>query len=297
MTPLSPTPDVIRTIKVSPPPEIAHSEGGSVRSIPPLDGTTTNQTLSLKAVPDEGFAFTGWQGTIKSIDNPLILSASEKVSVFASFKPLWPLFIEQVEGGRILTNPEQSEFIEGSIVSVLAIPDEGYRFDHWLGSLSENRSKGTLISKSAGALIINESKRISAVFLKHQLPEIVSDLSTKRVKADDDFVLDPVVTIPPSLTVTPIGEAPTITSNPTNKRPSSHLDIKTSDGQVTIEIVGESGDEAWDIERSTDLVSWEPVERVVLKIKNGFASAMMVREERNGKAAFFRARRANLQKN
>jgi hypothetical protein len=96
------------------------------------------------------------------------------------------LFLEQVEGGRILTNPEQSEFIEGSIVSVLGIADEGYRFDRWLGSLSGDRSAGTLI--------IDEAKSVSAVFVEHRAPEIASELSVERVKVGDDFAIEAVVT-------------------------------------------------------------------------------------------------------
>jgi hypothetical protein len=143
MTPYSLAPDVSHSSEASSGPEIAQSEGGSVTSFPSLGEITLNQTLSLQAVPNKGFAFEGWQGDISSTDNPLTLTYTGNIRVFAAFKPLWPLIIEQVEGGRILTNPVQSEFIEGSIVSVLGIPDEGYRFDRWLGSLSGNQSAGT----------------------------------------------------------------------------------------------------------------------------------------------------------
>ncbi|MDB4798463.1 leucine-rich repeat protein [Verrucomicrobia bacterium] len=182
----APAPEVFHSIEVSLRPEIAQSEGGNVIRVPALDVFTLNQELSLRAVPEDGFAFEGWQGDISSTDNPLTLTVSDNVSVLATFKPLWPLFLEQVEGGRILTNPEQSEFIEGSIVSVLGIADEGYRFDRWLGSLSGN--------ESAATLIIDEAKSVSAVFVEHRAPEIASELSVERVKVGDDFVLEAVVT-------------------------------------------------------------------------------------------------------
>ncbi|MDB4746604.1 hypothetical protein OAG52_05390, partial [Verrucomicrobia bacterium] len=181
-----PAPEVFHSIEVSLRPEIAHSEGGSVTSVPSLGVFTLNQELSLRAVPEDGFAFEGWQGDISSTDNPLTLTVTGNVKVLATFKPLWPLFLEQVEGGRILTNPEQSEFIEGSIVSVLGIADEGYRFDRWLGSLSGDRSAATLI--------IDEAKSVSAVFVEHRAPEIASELSVDRIKVGDDFAIEAVVT-------------------------------------------------------------------------------------------------------
>ncbi|MDA7510903.1 hypothetical protein N8612_04425, partial [Verrucomicrobia bacterium] len=182
----APAPEVFHSIEVSLRPEIAQSEGGNVIRVPALDVFTLNQELSLRAVPEDGFAFEGWQGDISSTDNPLTLTVTGNVKVLATFKPLWPLFLEQVEGGRILTNPERSEFIEGSIVSVLGIADEGYRFDRWLGSLSGN--------ESAATLIIDEAKSVSAVFVEHRAPEIASELSVERVKVGDDFAIEAVVT-------------------------------------------------------------------------------------------------------
>jgi formylglycine-generating enzyme required for sulfatase activity len=181
-----PAPEVFHSIEASLRPEIAPSDGGNVIRVPALDVFTLNQELSLRAVPEDGFAFEGWQGDFSSTENPLTLTVTGNVSVLATFKPLWPLFLEQVEGGRILTNPEQSEFIEGSIVSVLGIPDEGYRFDRWLGSLSGNQSAGTLI--------IDEAKSVSAVFVEHRAPEIASELSVDRIKVGDDFAIESVVT-------------------------------------------------------------------------------------------------------
>jgi len=80
-----------------------------------------------------------------------------------------------------------------------------------------------------------------------------------------------------------------ITSNPISVRLSSRLRIVLSDGQLTIEIIGGSGGEVWNVERSTDLVSWELVEKVVLEMDNGFASGVLRGIELNGSEGFFRA--------
>ncbi|MDA7510623.1 immunoglobulin domain-containing protein, partial [Verrucomicrobia bacterium] len=88
-----------------------------------------------------------------------------------------------------------------------------------------------------------------------------------------------------------------ITSNPISVRLSSRLRIVLSDGQLTIEIIGGSGGEVWNVERSTDLVSWELVEKVVLEMEEGFASGVLTLPELDGEGAFFRARKGSLQGN
>ncbi|MDA7657640.1 immunoglobulin domain-containing protein [Verrucomicrobia bacterium] len=88
-----------------------------------------------------------------------------------------------------------------------------------------------------------------------------------------------------------------ITSDPISVSLSSRLRIERSDGLLTIEIIGGSGGEVWNIERSSNLVDWELVEKVVLEMEDGFASAMLTLPELDGEGAFFRARRGSLQGN
>ena len=88
-----------------------------------------------------------------------------------------------------------------------------------------------------------------------------------------------------------------ITSDPITVSLSSRLRIERSDGLLTIEIIGGSGGDVWNVERSTDLVSWELVEKAVLEMTDGFASAMLPLAKADGGAVFFRARRGTVQDN
>lgn len=173
--------EVFHSIEVLLRPEIEHSEGGSITMDPALSVFSHGQELTLLAVAKPGFAFSSWQGDVSSTDNPLKITVVENVSVLATFKPLWPVFVEQAAGGRILTNPEANLFIEGSRVSVIAVPEDGYRFDRWLGALSG--------SDSAATLIINEPKSISAVFAEHRAPEISTNMSVSRIGVGDNLTV------------------------------------------------------------------------------------------------------------
>jgi hypothetical protein len=82
-----------------------------------------------------------------------------------------------------------------------------------------------------------------------------------------------------------------ITSDPISVSLSSRLRIERSDGLLTIEIIGGSGGEVWNIERSSNLVDWELVGKVVLEMNDGFASGVLAGVALDGGSSFFRATR------
>jgi hypothetical protein len=85
-----------------------------------------------------------------------------------------------------------------------------------------------------------------------------------------------------------------ITSDPISVSLASRLRIERTRGLLTIEIIGGSGGEVWDIERSSNLVDWELVEKVVLEMNEGFASGTLSLDPVDSEGAFFRARRGSL---
>jgi len=178
-------PETFHTIDVLLRPNISAGDGGVVLQTLPSEAFTSGQVLLLIAIPDQGFVFSSWHGDLASTDNPLNLTILDNVSVFATFKRLWPLLIDQVEGGRIAIRPEQEEIADGSILSILALPNKGFRFDHWLGSLSGN--------SRAATLIVSEATSISAVFVEHRAPEILSNLIEHHLRVGEDFTFEPDV--------------------------------------------------------------------------------------------------------
>ncbi|PIW64449.1 MAG: hypothetical protein COW12_06135, partial [Candidatus Omnitrophica bacterium CG12_big_fil_rev_8_21_14_0_65_45_16] len=52
------------------------------------------------------------------------------------------------ENGSVELDPPGGTYDEGTEVSLRAIPDEGYQFDHWSGDLDGNENPKTLLMDS-----------------------------------------------------------------------------------------------------------------------------------------------------
>ena len=125
---------------------ISSTEGGSVTS--PGEGIyiyEADTVVALVAVPEEGHEFVKWTGDTGTIAD--IYAASTTIamnasySITANFKTWQPepatlLKISSTGGGSV-TTPGEGTFIcpLGAKVSLVAVPDEGYRFTRWSGDV------------------------------------------------------------------------------------------------------------------------------------------------------------------
>lgn len=64
------------------------AEGGTIALNPPDSMFEANTTITLHAMRNPGFKFTGWSGDIESMDNPLQLQLQENISITANFIPV-----------------------------------------------------------------------------------------------------------------------------------------------------------------------------------------------------------------
>ncbi|HRW07547.1 MAG TPA: DUF1349 domain-containing protein [Caldilineaceae bacterium] len=125
--------------------------------------------LSLKAVPDLGWNFSGWSGDLSGNQNPatLAITGSEVVTATFTPKPL-ALNIQLNGGGTVRLNPDQIYFDNGDVVTLTAIPNRGWVFDGWSGDLT-----GGDVAK---VLTMNSNKTVTANFrLLQDTSNIVSD--------------------------------------------------------------------------------------------------------------------------
>ncbi|MCB0121021.1 MAG: DUF1349 domain-containing protein, partial [Caldilineaceae bacterium] len=113
--------------------------------------------LSLKAVPDLGWNFSGWSGDLSGNQNPatLAITGSEVVTATFTPKPL-ALNIQLNGGGTVRLNPDQIYFDNGEVVTLTAIPNRGWVFDGWSGDLT-----GGDVAK---VLTMNSNKTVTANF-------------------------------------------------------------------------------------------------------------------------------------
>jgi hypothetical protein len=121
---------------------IACTTGGSV--IVPGEGTFAydkGTVVNLAAEADEGYRFVEWTGDIGTIGNvndaTTIITMSGNYSITANFVAVYDLTISSTAGGSVTTPGEgTSTYDEGTVVNLIAQPDEGYRFVEWTGNVS-----------------------------------------------------------------------------------------------------------------------------------------------------------------
>jgi len=129
---------------------VTPATGGSIQ----LDGANftggtyeAGTTLSLTAVPAEGYNFVNWtvNGT-ENTENPLALEVNEETTLVAVFEEIPVVYytltysVDPAEGGSIAVNPAPGEqgYEEGTEVSLTATgTDETWIFDEWVNADGE----------------------------------------------------------------------------------------------------------------------------------------------------------------
>ena len=112
-------------------------EGGSVSG----GGIFSQGTqVSLTATPTSGYSFSGWSNG--STTNPLTVTLNSNTSITANFEVIinsYTLTLNPGEGGSV--SSEGGEYEEGTEVTIIATPEEGYQFIGWSdGNLLAERS-------------------------------------------------------------------------------------------------------------------------------------------------------------
>ena len=115
--------------------------GGTV-SYPLLPGQTrfvggTNVTVTAR--PMLGYAFSGWSGASTSTNPVVTVTMDSDKTLTANFLREYTLNIRNNIGGNVSRSPNQTGYIDGTQVTVTALPVTNYQFVGWSGaSMSTN---------------------------------------------------------------------------------------------------------------------------------------------------------------
>ncbi|MBL6669355.1 MAG: InlB B-repeat-containing protein [Flavobacteriaceae bacterium] len=110
---------------------VTAAEGGSVST---AGGTFEEGTeIEITATPEQGYEFSGWVGN-DSVETTLSITLSSALTLQALFEEIqtYTLTVSSVLGGSVST--QGGEFPEGTTVSIIAMPEEGYQFNGWDGN-------------------------------------------------------------------------------------------------------------------------------------------------------------------
>jgi hypothetical protein len=138
---------------------VSSTSGGMVTV--PGEGTfayDAGMAVNLVAQADSGYRFVNWTGDVTTIANvngaTTTINMDDDYAIAANFAQIPPgqvaLTVSSSDGGSV-TAPGEETFIydEGTVVNLEAEPEEGYRFDGWIGdvgSIADVNSATTTIT-------------------------------------------------------------------------------------------------------------------------------------------------------
>ena len=141
--------------------EPSAEEGENIHCYKPDDPVT------VKALPTDGWAsWTCNHPNVSLTTNPASFNITQDCTVTAVMKPLYKITTEvypSSEAGEVIVGPIHQKisgdkyFYEGTTATVRALPEIGYRFSEWTGSLDG-------ITDNPASLLMDEDKEVTAVF-------------------------------------------------------------------------------------------------------------------------------------
>lgn len=165
----------------------AHFESGQpdkvtlTMSSNPTDGGTTqpsagsyeyniNTWVSISATPAAGYRFVGWNGDVENPQNATtrVYMNGDK-SVVASFEKdggnnvILSFNISPVETGTMAPSPGIHIYSRGEVITISAIPFDGYYFTGWYGDVLNPSAQTT-------SVVADTNKEVTAMFKKGALP-------------------------------------------------------------------------------------------------------------------------------
>jgi uncharacterized repeat protein (TIGR02543 family) len=152
---------------------IAINGEGSVDPAPGNYSFPENETVSLSATPADGWRFIGWTGGVSNPDSATTTVVMDgNMNITANFAPRDSFALTiNVEGSGSTTPQEGTHtYSRDSEVEVTANPAQGYKFDSWLGDVSDPNSATTTV-------VIDDDKEITARFIEIPVYTLTVDVS------------------------------------------------------------------------------------------------------------------------
>jgi regulation of enolase protein 1 (concanavalin A-like superfamily) len=134
------------------------SGSGLVTRGPDLANYACGQTVTLTAVEQPGWAFSGWSGAATGMQNPIAVTMNGPGAVLATFAPVPvdTLVTAVTGGGSISLSPPGGVYNRGTVVTVTAVDGPGWAFDAFTGDLTGSVNPQTIT--------MNGNRAVTAAF-------------------------------------------------------------------------------------------------------------------------------------
>jgi uncharacterized repeat protein (TIGR02543 family) len=138
------------------------------------NGTTTpilgdhdyieGSVVNITANPDIGWQFDRWTGDVSDPNaaSTTVIMNSEKTIIASFSRTMHTLTIRLNGSGSTTPTAGNHDYVEGTVVSIEAIPSDGWQFDRWTGDASDPNSATTTVT-------MGSDKTLTAIFSKVKL--------------------------------------------------------------------------------------------------------------------------------
>ena len=122
---------------------------------------STGTTAVLTAVPEAGYAFTGWTGAASGTTNPLSLLMNGDKTIGATFTRQYTLTSGPFSNGMISGMAAGGNYLTGTTATLTAVPAAGYAFTGWTGAASGTDNPLSLLMDADKTLGANFTRQFT----------------------------------------------------------------------------------------------------------------------------------------
>ncbi|MCK6622862.1 MAG: T9SS type A sorting domain-containing protein [Calditrichaceae bacterium] len=143
---------------------------GAITANPPATNGVYDSAavVTLTAVPDAGWRFSGWSGDLSGTANPASLTMNANKTVTATFAPIprYTLTLSTVGLGAITADPPApgGVYDSAAVVTLTANADPGWTFSGWSGDLSGSINPEIITMNTNKTVVATFTERMEVVY-------------------------------------------------------------------------------------------------------------------------------------
>jgi uncharacterized repeat protein (TIGR02543 family) len=134
----------------------------------PFNATYASGTVvTLAAVPATDWSFSGWSGDMTGVQNPLNVTMDGNKTVTATFTQpgqYYSLTVNVVGNGTVTQNPFNNTYLNGTVVTLTAVPGFDWAFTSWTGDLTGVQNPANIT--------MDGNKTVTATFTQYYSPPV-----------------------------------------------------------------------------------------------------------------------------